>query len=1367
MPGARRASLAGGAVPDGVAGVGSPLGMAGMRSMRRRRSSASSASAPPPEPPAAAAPPLPSRHMRLAGAAVAAFAFGALWAGEGRVHTPCSGPEAAAESGLWGAARWVVTWAVRLGCVAAAAAAGYFRGGTQAKRAATAATAAAERLRAARRAAAVGQRGEGDAVAEAAYRAAVQQLKDDYYQHLLPVEGGEPSEWFSALMAQMWPAIAQYVHSMLTDYVEPMLQESVPGLGKHLRFTHSTLGSRPPQIGPLRHSIVKGGIELAVGFTYLSDADIRLQAGSVCSVGISDVQLIGTLAIILRPMLPRAPFLGGCEIVFINPPQLEMDFRGAANIADVAGVSGYVRSAVMQAIGSVCVFPNRVGVPFAWNDPDVPPERVKYPPGEGVLRVTVLSAKGLRASDISIGTLSKSSDPYVEVRVGCQVLRTAVEKGTVNPKWSRRNVLDFVVYSQQQWVQFDLWDWDSVGSDDWLGRVHFNTVRELRDLGARAGVIPLPVRDGSGTLSVQVEWRDWADPGEELDAAKFGAGKTGRSTSLLSVSLSEVTGLPAQGSWAPVRVRVQVQGLPRGEAKEDEWEERSQPYKCDQTSIAGWPKWDGYPDDNYKKIVGAIDLALTTSEGADTGAKFMASVAANIAPAGIDPALLEPGRRVAEEREIDALDPHLDQDERQVAEENIRRRAARWRKELLESYELHKQAANPQFEQVIHVLLPDHWQSIRLSLVAADDARELGYCTIPMGAVSGSQGGVTTRIRASAAESRAGDAAELCIERPAATHGIPFKGPFPIGVPSLDRTVQLHASVVLQRHKGDGALGGAGRSAAVIGSFQRRRSSSIPKICQTCGKHPRLSSLLPCAICQAHFCKNCSAELPEKDRHAGRGQARACRGCYVGSKLPVNSERLVITVVEAKRLRKADFGPFRSSDPFATISYSGYCRQTAVRTNTLDPKWGESYCFPAQRGQLVTVDVHDYDFGCSPDFLGTVCFDPIATLSEHAGPDPALGGRSGSAVGPRRSDGWFALGEKDAREAAKKSRRLGCVRLVVELLPKGTPWDPPQAGDALLLSPLSASVTPQRYAAKLGSGLTAAAMSSDGELHIAVLDGRELCRGRAMSDAQAHVAYEGHLLGRSPPPRSSADSPVQWFRLEYVHGATAVLDIRERALIGRGHFLGRVRIDPEDTVGEEWLELQPRANREQDRDMLARHGRRYLGMVLVSVRLVPCSADSALAASLAASRSAEGATPLPSALSLQRGGSGASWSASTGSPAPAVAATQSGLLQKRGRMGSWHQRYFEVLGNKLCYAEAAGAPPKQVITLTGAGVSTVPGHSGRFTITGRNLGRHALELEAHSQGDRDTWVVALRAAASLPRSPQPSPGLVPVRTPPS
>lgn len=108
------------------------------------------------------------------------------------------------------------------------------------------------------------------------------------------------------------------------------------------------------------------------------------------SQGVETIRLRGRVELLLCPLTNVIPCFGAIQLAFINPPLLELDFTGAANVADFSLIDGTVRTTILSVINSMLTLPNRYLLKF---DTKVDYFKTYHYP-LGIIRVTVEKAWG-------------------------------------------------------------------------------------------------------------------------------------------------------------------------------------------------------------------------------------------------------------------------------------------------------------------------------------------------------------------------------------------------------------------------------------------------------------------------------------------------------------------------------------------------------------------------------------------------------------------------------------------------------------------------------------------------------------------------------------------------------------------------------------------------------------------------------------------------------------------------------------------------------------------------------------------------------------------------------------------------------------
>ncbi|BHF57614.1 Extended synaptotagmin-3 [Sparganum proliferum] len=297
----------------------------------------------------------------------------------------------------------------------------------------------------------------------------------------------ERAEWLNKVIHRMWPFISDYVNDILLKTVQPA----------------------PPRIGGVKvyteESIRRDEIVMDVDLMFYSDARIKVSVGKIIA-GVKDFELRGTLRVLMKPLVPKIPFAGA--VTYVN-----FILTHAGNVLSLPGLQQTLNRTVQDAVSSLCVLPNRISVSLV---DDVSMAHLKFPSAQGVLRINVISASDLVASDINI-VGKNSSDPYCVVRVGAQKFVTAVKKSTINPNWNEC----FEAVIEQKFgpsLQLEVWDEDKGSKDDELGWASIPI-----DSIYQQGLIDTAVTlEGvkRGKVHLKLTWLDLSTIPSDVDAAK-------------------------------------------------------------------------------------------------------------------------------------------------------------------------------------------------------------------------------------------------------------------------------------------------------------------------------------------------------------------------------------------------------------------------------------------------------------------------------------------------------------------------------------------------------------------------------------------------------------------------------------------------------------------------------------------------------------------------------------------------------------------------------------------------------------------------------------------------------------------------------
>jgi hypothetical protein len=275
-------------------------------------------------------------------------------------------------------------------------------------------------------------------------------------------------------------------------------------------------------------------------------------------IGITSFFLRGDLVLLFTPPMLKPPFFGGVQVYFPNPPDIGLNFVGAAKVANVPGLRGAVRGAIDSAVAGVCVLPRRIAVDMDEED-DTDIIDLTYPEPLGVLRFTLHSGAGLVAADTSfMGTAS--SDPYVVASLGIKTWQSPHISKTLNPQWDENAegesaglTVDFPVHDDDQALMLKVFDYDFGTADDLIGK----TQKAVRDLHENAGrqtlkLLKADETAGGGTITITAHFLKLAPSRPERPLSTLGP-----SEAHLSAKVLTIKGL-TEGAEYPFKVLIKV-----------------------------------------------------------------------------------------------------------------------------------------------------------------------------------------------------------------------------------------------------------------------------------------------------------------------------------------------------------------------------------------------------------------------------------------------------------------------------------------------------------------------------------------------------------------------------------------------------------------------------------------------------------------------------------------------------------------------------------------------------------------------------------------------------------------------------------------
>ncbi|XP_011881624.1 PREDICTED: extended synaptotagmin-1 isoform X1 [Vollenhovia emeryi] len=355
------------------------------------------------------------------------------------------------------------------------------------------------------------------------------------------------AEWLNRILYKVWPSMNQFVRQLCKQSIEPSIVEKLTEYKiKGFQFDRLVLGRIPPKIYGIKvydKNTSRNEIILDADIMYAGDCDITFFVGNIKG-GIRDFQIHGLVRVVMKPMLPMIPLIGGVQIFYLNVPTINFNLVGVADVLDLPGFNEILRKTIIEQIAAIVVLPNKIIIPLS---EEIPMESLKIPEPEGVLRIHVVEAKHLMKKDI--GMLGKGkSDPYAVINVGAQEFRTKTIDNTVNPKW------DFwceamISSCNMQEAVVSLWDWDAnvpgVLYDDFLGRATIE-VNQVKKKGVIDTWVSLE-QAKHGMVHLRLSWLQFSKDPADLRAALIETQElrvTSMSTAVLILYVDSAKNLP-------------------------------------------------------------------------------------------------------------------------------------------------------------------------------------------------------------------------------------------------------------------------------------------------------------------------------------------------------------------------------------------------------------------------------------------------------------------------------------------------------------------------------------------------------------------------------------------------------------------------------------------------------------------------------------------------------------------------------------------------------------------------------------------------------------------------------------------------------
>lgn len=295
--------------------------------------------------------------------------------------------------------------------------------------------------------------------------------------------------FLSDVINRLWPKLNVAGSKLMKDMLEPMFAESLPSMLSTLKFTTLDLGAVPIVIDNIYVHELKTHADTGLEYiqwdwdvSWHSASNIQLATSgnySMIRLGVKGISLKGRMSFWMQPLSSESlPCVDAIQYAFVNPPEIDLDFTGLANVADfrlaagVADIKGMIRRILQDVVSSILVLP--VKSLFVLN-PTRDFRDMHTSSFVGLARITAHSGRGfqpqtrmLRSQDIP--------DVYLKVSLGYEKTpwRTTTIHNELNPQWDPTTEFhDFLLCSKEQVITIEAYDENPDlidGGDDYYGK---------------------------------------------------------------------------------------------------------------------------------------------------------------------------------------------------------------------------------------------------------------------------------------------------------------------------------------------------------------------------------------------------------------------------------------------------------------------------------------------------------------------------------------------------------------------------------------------------------------------------------------------------------------------------------------------------------------------------------------------------------------------------------------------------------------------------------------------------------------------------------------------------------------------------------
>nr|XP_018259792.1 uncharacterized protein I303_07863 [Kwoniella dejecticola CBS 10117]OBR81950.1 transmembrane protein [Kwoniella dejecticola CBS 10117] len=338
-----------------------------------------------------------------------------------------------------------------------------------------------------------------------------QRARDDIQRELVKtrlVTETESAEWMNSFLERFWLIYEPVLSQTIIASTDAALAGVAPAGVESIRLTTFTLGTKAPRIDYVRtfpktpEDIVI--MDWALSFTPNDLQDItprqaakrvnpkivlsiRVGKGAVSKgipILLEDMSFTGKMRIKLK-LMTNFPHIQTVDMSFIEKPTFDYVLKPIGgetfgfDINNIPGLAPFIRDQVHANLGPMMYDPNVFTIDLQQLLSGTPLDAAI-----GVLRITVLDARGLKATKFGGG----DPDPYAAIALGAKpaVTHTKTIPSTSNPSWHETHFI--LLNSLADVLNFNIFDYNEHRPDNLLGTVS-HELNTLSDDAEQEGVV--------------------------------------------------------------------------------------------------------------------------------------------------------------------------------------------------------------------------------------------------------------------------------------------------------------------------------------------------------------------------------------------------------------------------------------------------------------------------------------------------------------------------------------------------------------------------------------------------------------------------------------------------------------------------------------------------------------------------------------------------------------------------------------------------------------------------------------------------------------------------------------------------------------